>query len=50
MRYTLLFGILLIKGLLVSGQPSNTKSIQKSGNPVFQGWYADPEGIIFDKK
>ncbi|MBT1706077.1 glycoside hydrolase family 43 protein [Fulvivirgaceae bacterium PWU20] len=20
-----------------------------SGNPVFQGWYADPEGIIFDK-
>jgi beta-xylosidase len=22
---------------------------QKSGNPVFPGWYADPEGIIFDK-
>ncbi|WP_437124581.1 glycoside hydrolase family 43 protein [Chryseosolibacter indicus] len=22
---------------------------QMSGNPVFQGWYADPEGIIFDK-
>ncbi len=21
---------------------------QKSGNPVFPGWYADPEGIIFD--
>ncbi len=21
-----------------------------SGNPVFQGWYADPEGIIFDKQ
>ncbi|MEQ8554083.1 MAG: glycoside hydrolase family 43 protein [Cyclobacteriaceae bacterium] len=20
----------------------------KSGNPVFEGWYADPEGIIFD--
>ena len=20
---------------------------QKSGNPVFPGWYADPEGIIF---
>ena len=19
-----------------------------SGNPVFQGWYADPEGIIYD--
>lgn len=22
----------------------------KSGNPVFPGWYADPEGIIFEKK
>ncbi|GAB3994922.1 hypothetical protein GCM10028807_33730 [Spirosoma daeguense] len=21
-----------------------------SGNPVFPGWYADPEGVIFDKK
>ncbi|MGK2861138.1 MAG: glycoside hydrolase family 43 protein [Chitinophagaceae bacterium] len=21
-----------------------------SGNPVFQGWYADPEGIIFNKQ
>ncbi len=19
-----------------------------SGNPLFEGWYADPEGIIFD--
>ena len=24
-----------------TGQP-----IQRSGNPIFQGWYADPEGII----
>lgn len=23
---------------------------QKSGNPVFPGWYADPEGVIFGKK
>ncbi|WP_367872420.1 glycoside hydrolase family 43 protein [Luteolibacter sp. Populi] len=21
-----------------------------SGNPIFEGWYADPEGIIFDKE
>lgn len=27
---------------------SSTK--QYSGNPVFQGWYADPEGIIFNKE
>ena len=25
-------------------QPKNT-----SGNPVFPGWYADPEAVIFDK-
>ncbi|MCW3119508.1 MAG: arabinan endo,5-alpha-L-arabinosidase [Chitinophagaceae bacterium] len=23
--------------------------IEKTGNPVFPGWYANPEGIIFDK-
>jgi hypothetical protein len=22
--------------------------VEKSGNPVFEGWYADPEGIIYD--
>ncbi len=26
------------------------KSTQTSGNPVFEGWYADPEGIIFGDK
>jgi beta-xylosidase len=26
------------------------KSGTLSGNPVFPGWYADPEGIIFDKQ
>ena len=26
-------------------QPSTT-----SGNPVFKGWYADPEGVIFNKQ
>lgn len=24
-------------------------SAQKSGNPVFKGWYADPEGIVYGK-
>lgn len=27
-----------------------TQAQPKSGNPVFPGWYADPEGIIFDKQ
>lgn len=24
--------------------------IQMSGNPVFDGWYADPEGVVFDNR
>ena len=27
---------------------SGNKSKTTSGNPVFEGWYADPEGIIYD--
>ncbi len=27
---------------------SNIESDAHVGNPVFPGWYADPEGIIFD--
>lgn len=26
---------------------TNSSQAQKSGNPVFKGWYADPEGIVF---
>jgi beta-xylosidase len=26
------------------------KTVIKAGNPIFKGWYADPEGIIFDKQ
>lgn len=28
-------------------QPAE-EAIAKSGNPVFEGWYADPEGIVYD--
>ncbi len=31
-------------------QISKTNSVERSGNPVFPGWYADPEGIIFKKQ
>ena len=40
-------------GLMATGcgTPSNqSASTQRSGNPVFPGWYADPEGTIFGKK
>jgi len=30
-----------------TGERQNEKS-EYSGNPIFPGWYADPEGIIFD--
>ncbi|WP_269235468.1 glycoside hydrolase family 43 protein [Flavobacterium flavigenum] len=26
-----------------------SKTIAQNNNPIFKGWYADPEGIIFDK-
>lgn len=29
---------------------SQISSKKTSGNPVFQGWYADPEGVIFDNR
>lgn len=32
--------------MLEQKRPSNPQ--QLAGNPVFKGWYADPEGIIFD--
>ncbi|MCF2496999.1 glycoside hydrolase family 43 protein [Dyadobacter chenhuakuii] len=37
--------------LLLCGISTFAQTIQKTaGNPVFPGWYADPEGIIFNKK
>jgi beta-xylosidase len=36
--------------LFLFGTVTLAQNTQKtSGNPVFPGWYADPEGIIFDK-
>jgi beta-xylosidase len=43
MRYLLLAGLLL-HGLLGTAQQK-----QSAGNPIFPGWYADPEGAIFNK-
>jgi len=38
---------ILIPGVNAFTQNSNSKAM--SGNPVFKGWYADPEGAIFNK-
>lgn len=45
---TLLFSSVFAMLLLTAcGQPKTTE-VAKSGNPIFEGWYADPEGIIYD--
>ena len=40
----------LALALVACGQPKQpaAEEVALSGNPVFEGWYADPEGIIYD--
>jgi hypothetical protein len=45
MKHTL--SILILLSGLISGC---THQIRFSGNPVFPGWYADPEGIIYNRR
>ncbi|HEY0668416.1 MAG TPA: glycoside hydrolase family 43 protein [Sphingobacteriaceae bacterium] len=40
----MLFSLPTVKS---NGQNSQAKDSLYSGNPLFKGWYADPEGIIF---
>ncbi len=40
-----IIGLIFISPLVAQ----KNKDTLKSGNPVFTGWYADPEGIIFKK-
>ncbi|MEP6926611.1 MAG: family 43 glycosylhydrolase, partial [Ginsengibacter sp.] len=43
----LLLYVLLFHGIIIHAQKK--LNIIKSGNPVFPGWYADPEAAIFNK-
>ncbi len=49
-----LWCVVLMAGALLScGQrqkPEVEAAVAKSGNPIFEGWYADPEGIIYGDK
>lgn len=47
MRHAFLPGLLIITLSCFSG--SKDQEQPTSGNPIVSGWYADPEGIIFDK-
>lgn len=49
--FSALLSFLLIFGGLVSfAQSKKTADTSWSGNPLFKGWYADPEAIIYDKQ
>lgn len=48
MKRIFIFSILACAVLITYAQKNQKK--KTSGNPVFEGWYADPEGIVFDKK
>jgi beta-xylosidase len=41
---------LLLAGLLGAGLVAGAQSKKTSGNPIFEGWYADPEGTIINKQ
>jgi beta-xylosidase len=43
--HALLFGA----GLVVAGSATAQHGTPMSGNPLFKGWYADPEAIIYGK-
>lgn len=42
---SLFLGMLLLSSCSLKKSADN---VPMSGNPVFEGWYADPEGIIYD--
>lgn len=49
MKKNLFYSLVALCGLAACGQPKQqTVEVAKSGNPIFEGWYADPEGIIYD--
>jgi beta-xylosidase len=46
-NFILLFVFLLV---ITQAEAQVTKTKAASGNPIFSGWYADPEGVIFANK
>jgi len=45
--FILIISCLIISGIAAQSVRKEFKSQGWSGNPVFEGWYADPEGIIY---
>lgn len=49
-RTTVLFAVCLLAVVSVLQGCANKSKTVKAGNPIFPGWYADPEGMILDNK
>src|SRR6187431_256341 len=47
MNRIILFLFIALCNTAFAQQPTLEKT--ENNNPIFKGWYADPEGIIFDK-
>lgn len=45
-RFSVIFPFILVAIISCSPEKKSTE-IQLSGNPIFEGWYADPEAIIY---
>lgn len=44
------YQLLLCLSFIALSLSAQKKSKESSGNPIFPGWYADPEGVIFGKE
>lgn len=49
MRFSLLI-LFIVSTVTLTAQQDEALKKANAGNPVFQGWYADPEGIIYKKQ
>ena len=47
MRILYFASLLLVLTVAACGVKNSSEEVVSSGNPVFEGWYADPEGIIY---
>lgn len=48
-KENILFTVLAFVILIAScGKSAKKEEVVKSGNPIFEGWYADPEAVIYD--
>jgi len=47
MKRNLLLTLIIATFLACESKPKEEVSTKSSGNPLFEGWYADPEGVVF---